>query len=289
MEAELYKVDTDSEYSFSVQHEVVPYFYNQLHYHPEIELTLIVRGTGSRFIGDNVDTFKKDDLVLIGPGLPHLFKNDEKYYKNNPALQAESVSIHFLPAIFGTGFLNIPENRDIKTLLEAAAYGISISGETKEKAKKMIADIGTAGKSGRIILLMQLLNVIAEGTDKVPIAKFKTKGINRSDENRLNRIYQYTLNNFTREITLKEIAAIIYMVPHSFCRYFRQRTKKSYSEFLLEVRVNQACKLLVETDLSIAVVCWESGFKNFSNFNRHFKAIMGRSPLEYRKNQNQLQ
>ena len=284
MSAELYKIAVDSEYSFSVKHELVPYFYNQLHYHPEIELTLIIRGTGARFIGDNIDTFKDDDLILIGSNLPHLFRNDDSYYENNPLMQAESVTIHFLPAIFGNSFLNIPENKAISNLIEKAAYGLQIEGETKQAAKSIINKIQFAAKSERIILLLQLLNLIADSADTVPIARFKTKGINRSDENRLNRIYQYTLNNFTREITLKEIAAIIYMVPHSFCRYFRSRTKKRYSEFLLEVRVNQACKLLTETDYSIAVVCYECGFKNFSNFNRHFKAIIGHTPLAYRKN-----
>ena len=144
-----------------------------------------------------------------------------------------------------------------------------------------------AGKAERIIILIQILHTIAEGNDNLVIAVGSGDlAINKSDEKRLNRIYQYTLNNYTREITLAEIAAIVYMVPHSFCRYFQQRTKKRYSQFLLEVRVSQACKLLTTTDYSVAVICYESGFKNLSNFNRHFKEIAGITPLDYRKAHN---
>ena len=284
MIAQLYKIPFNPESSFSVRHEVVPYFYNQWHYHPEIELINIVQGTGTRFIGDSVDSFKEDDLILIGSSLPHLFRNDDSYYMNLPGLQAEALTIHFLPGIFGNSFLNLPENKAIQTLFEKAAYGISIHGETKIAVKKLMEAVGFAGKSERIILLMQLLNVIAHADDSLPIAHFNAgQTINRSDETRLNKVYQYTLNNFAREITLEEIAAIVYMVPNSFCRYFKSRTNKRYSQFILEVRVSMACKLLSETDYSIARVCYDSGFKNFSNFNRHFKAIAGKSPLEYRK------
>ena len=169
-------------------------------------------------------------------------------------------------------------------LLNRAAQGLLINHRTKAEVKALMGKISVAGKSDRIILLLQLLNVIAVADDNVSIAHAPTgHTLNKSDESRLNRIYQYTLNNYHREITLNEIAAIVYMVPHSFCRYFRQRTKKRYSEFILEVRVSQACKLLSATDYSVAVVCYETGFTNFSNFNRHFKAIVGKSPLEYRK------
>ncbi|MEO6522770.1 MAG: AraC family transcriptional regulator [Mucilaginibacter sp.] len=284
MIAQLFKVHETPGYSFNTRHDIVSYFYNQWHYHPEIELVHIVRGTGSRFIGDSVDSFKEDDLILIGANLPHLFRNDDVYYMNMPGVQAESFTIHFLPEIFGQAFLNIPENKPIQTLLEKAAYGISIQGETKVKVKKLMQDVHFASKSERIILLMQLLSTIAYAEDNVTIAQFNASDtIHKSDESRLNKVYQYTLNNYAREITLAEVAAIVYMVPHSFCRYFKQRTNKRYSQFILEVRVSMACKMLAETDNSIAVVCWESGFKNFSNFNRHFKAIAGKSPLEYRK------
>ncbi|RKR83730.1 AraC family transcriptional regulator [Mucilaginibacter gracilis] len=284
MIAQLFKVHETPGYSFNVRHDIVAYFYNQWHYHPELELVHIVRGTGSRFIGDNVDSFKEDDLILIGANLPHLFRNDESYYAANEDIQAESYTIHFLPEIFGQSFLNIPENKAIQALLQKAAYGISIHGDTKTRVKKLMEDINFAAKNERIILLMQLLNVIAYADDNLPIAHFNASHtIHKTDESRLNKIYQYTLNNFAREITLAEIAAIVYMVPHSFCRYFKQRTNKRYSQFILEVRVSMACKLLAETEHSIARVCYDSGFKNFSNFNRHFKAIAGKSPLEYRK------
>lgn len=284
MVAQLFKIHETPGYSFNSRHDIVPYFYNQWHYHPEIELLHIVRGTGSRFIGDNVDSFKEDDLILIGANLPHLFRNDDTYYMNMPGLQAESFTIHFLPELFGQSFLNIPENKPIRTLFEKAAYGISIQGQTKTKAKQLMQHVHFATKSERVILLMQLLSLIAHADDNLTIAQFNASNtIHKSDESRLNKVYQYTLNNFAREITLAEVAAIVYMVPHSFCRYFKQRTNKRYSQFILEVRVSMACKMLTETDNSVAIICWESGFKNFSNFNRHFKAIAGKSPLEYRK------
>src|SRR5882757_7542779 len=153
MIAQLFKVHETPGYSFNTRHDIIPYFYNQWHYHPEIELIHIVQGVGTRFIGDSVASFKEDDLILIGANLPHLFRNDDNYYMNIPGLQAESFTIHFLPEIFGQSFLNIPENKAIHTLLEKSAYGISIHGETKIAVKKLMQDINFATKSERIILL----------------------------------------------------------------------------------------------------------------------------------------
>lgn len=276
----LQKIPLDSNESFSVQLEMGLSLYKQWHYHREIELIYIIRGSGTRFIGDRVDNFKDDDLFLIGSNVPHMMRTDKEYDKNQPD---EVVVIHFLPEILSF-FLNMPENKAIADLFSKASHGLSIHGETLLSVKKLVYSIRFTRNSERIIMLLQILNIIA-GSDHNEIISHTAFGsaFNKSDDNRLNKIYHYTLNNFSREITLKEVADVVHLCPHSFCRYFKSRTKKTYSSFLMEIRLSHAYKLLSETDYSISVVSYESGFMNLSNFNRHFKALTHKTPLEYRK------
>jgi AraC-like DNA-binding protein len=142
----------------------------------------------------------------------------------------------------------------------------------------------TAKNSERIILLLQILDTIARSADAKTIC---SEGLNfqysLAEAERLNTIYQYILNHFTREISLDQIARVAHLTPHGFCRYFKSRIKKTFSRFLIEVRVGYACKLLAESDKPVADICYECGFNNFSNFNRHFKSIAGRTPLNHRK------
>ena len=142
----------------------------------------------------------------------------------------------------------------------------------------------TAKNSERIILLLQILHIIAQSTEtKTICSEGLTFQYSLVEAERLNTIYQYILNNFTREISLEQIAKVAHLTPNGFCRYFKSRIKKTFSHFLIEVRVGHACKLLAESDKTVAEICYESGFNNFSNFNRHFKHIAGRTPLNHRK------
>lgn len=280
MNPQLHKISLDSHHSFSAQLEMGLNLNKQWHYHSEIEIIYVIRGSGTLCIGDSVGNFKEDQMFLIGSNVPHMMRPDKDYDPNNPD---EVIVIHFLPEIMDS-LLSLPENKAIKDLLKKASYGISIHNETLLVARKMIYQIRFARNTERFIILLQLLNSIACSTYNKLISHTAFGAtFHKSDDTRLNRIYHYTLNNFSREITLKEIAEIVHLVPHSFCRYFRSRTKKRYSLFLLEVRISHACKLLTEGDLSIAIISYESGFMNFSNFNRHFKSITNKTPLEYRK------
>jgi AraC-like DNA-binding protein len=280
MNPHLQTITLDNDESFSIQLEMGLGLYKQWHYHREIELIYIIRGSGTRFIGDRVDNFKDDEMILIGSNVPHMMRTDQEYDQSQPD---EVLVIHFLPEILNF-FLEMPENKAISTLFSNASHGINIYGDTLAEVKKLIYSIRFARNSERIIMLLQILNALAtsKDTELVSHTSFGST-LNKSDENRLNKIYHYTLNNFAKEISLQQVADIVHLCPHSFCRYFRSRTKKRYSAFLMEIRLSHACKLLSETDYSISVVSYESGFMNLSNFNRHFKVLTGKTPLEYRK------
>lgn len=284
MKPQLLKVSTDPMLSFSIRHDKVPYFFPKWHYHTELELIHIKKGSGTQFIGDNISRFYEGDIFLIGSNLPHYWRCDECYFENNRELAAEATVTHFLPNFWGPQFLELPENKHIKDLFLKATKGIKISGNTNYRVADILKKLLTAKTAERIVLLIHALHLIAISKD---IECLATSGFqnncNEIETERINDIYNYTINNFDKKISIEEIAAVAHISPNSFCRYFKTQTKKTYSQFLMEVKIGNACKLLIENKKCISSICYESGFNNFSNFNRYFKSITGKSPLQYKK------
>jgi AraC-like DNA-binding protein len=284
MKPHLLKIPKEDEHSFSVRYDIVSFFYNKWHYHPEFELVYIIEASGRQFIGDSIHHFKNNDLILIGTNLPHLWRCDEKFLTKNSKLKVEAIIIHFLPECFGPEFFNLPENKTLLRLFQKSQMGIRIKGQTGVVVGDCMRQLVTAKNSERIILLLKILHTIAEsGQTKTICSEGLTFQYDAGEAERLNTIYQYILNNFTKQISLVQIAKVAHLTPNGFCRYFKSRIKKTFSRFLIEVRIGHACKLLAESDKSVADICYECGFNNFSNFNRHFKHIASRTPLNHRK------
>jgi YesN/AraC family two-component response regulator len=278
----LFKIPIPIGQSFSLRTDISKNFRSEWHYHPEIEIIYFREGSGTALIGNSITLFKKDDFFILGPNLPHMFKSDKQDDEDESI--SEAIIIHFSIEIL-QHFLSLPENNLISKLLSNSVFGLNVSGENKMIAIEIINNIGFTQKTKRLISLLELLNTVAESKENIKITNSPLKIFShKDDDKRLNRIYQYTLNNFHHQITLKEIANVIYMTPNAFCRYFKSRTKKQYSQFLIELRISHACKLLLETDFSIGIISFESGFMNLSNFNRYFKSVTGKSPLNYKKN-----
>lgn len=280
----LRKIDTGYNYSFSVREDAGAYLYNHWHFHPEIELTLIRKGIGMRLVGDSMEPFSHGDLILLGSNLPHLWRSDPEYFKNNEALQVEAVAIHFMEDFWGTPFLELPEMLQIKELLLQAKRGIKVEGRTKQKVTGMMERILDAENTQRITLLLNMLALLSDSKELQLLSSVGfTKTYDRGYTDSINHIYNYTLEHFHEKICMRELANIANVSPHSFCRYFKSRTMKTYWQFLLEVRIGYACKLLMENKFSISQVCFSCGFNNLSNFNRQFKEITGMTPSIYMK------
>lgn len=284
MKPHLLKFHLRPEHSFNIRYDVVPYFYKNWHYHPEIELVYIIKGSGKQFIGDSVHLFKSGDMLLLGSGLPHMWSSDQKFLRNNSKLKMEAIVMHFMPECLGEHFFSLPENNSLVKLLDRAKQAVRIKENTKLIVAALMKQLLTSKDTERIILLLQILHVIAYSKQTKSVC---TKGLifqeNPADSERLNNIYQYTLNNFSKPITLEQVAKIAHLSPQSFCRYFKSRIKKTFSRFLIEIRIGNACKLLAETNANVSTICYQCGYNNFSNFNRHFKSITGRTPQAHRK------
>jgi AraC-like DNA-binding protein len=273
-----------SRHSFSVRQDIVPHLNSRWHYHTEVELIHFKKGEGLQFIGDNIKRFCSGDVVLIGSHLPNYWRFDDVYFQENSHTHADVRIAHFSENFWGEQFLHLPENVSIKTLFEHAKRGLQITGKARQRVAELLEKLLYAEGPARIIYLIEALDTIANSKQSVALSSVEFRhDLTESESNRINSIYEYSLINFKRKIQLEEIASVANISPNAFCRYFKSRTHKTYSQFLTEIRVGHACRLLTENNLSIKELCYESGFNNFTSFHKYFKIITGKSPLNYQK------
>lgn len=269
--------------SFVTRYFNYTYYPTPWHFHPEYEIVLVTESTGRRFIGDQISRFEPGDMVLLGPYLPHTYQNDPEYLNENPVLRAKSIVVHFREDTFGDNFFTLPEAQRIVTLLARSVKGLEISGKTNDLISQKLHELIDAKAMHRWVLLVDILDILSKSQDLRPICTNIITGQNKTETDRMSRILDFVNKSYNRDITLAEVAALANMAENSFSRYFSQRTRKSFTSYVNEVRLSHASKLLIETNKNITDICFESGFNNLSNFNRQFRAVYNNNPVSFRK------
>lgn len=289
MKAELISRSIHQDSSFSLEKHCYKSFLKKWHYHPELELVIIVESTGTRFVGDNIEKFSPGEIVLLGQNLPHLWLNDKAYFADNSTLKAKANVVHFSENFAG-GLFNIPEFSGIKHLFERARRGIKFEGLGNEDVVHKINEMYNLEGFEKVMRLLDILHELSNYPHATLLSSagfvdnFKSK-----QHHKLIVVYEYIMNNFKQEITLDKVAELASMNPSAFSRYFKSINKKTFTQYLNEVRIGYACKLLQEHRYNIAEVCFESGYNNISNFNRQFKSLKKMSPTAYLKMYAQLE
>ncbi|TZF81109.1 AraC family transcriptional regulator [Pedobacter sp. BS3] len=283
MKASLHTVIPEHQHSYRVFHTIQPHFGTVWHYHPELELHYIIRGEGIRFIGDSIDHFSSGELVLLGANLPHTWRCREEYFRNDSDKVAEAMVVQFLPECLGCDFLELPESWPLTRLFDKASAGMFIRGKSKDEVCRLMQHAMLADGLERLVILLRILKILAHTEEYHPISATNNFRPKEADRLRLNRIYDYTLTHYRNAISLNEIAAICHTSIANFCRYFKQITRKTYSNFLTEVRINQACRMLLETSNTVTYISYECGFNTTASFYHHFKKLKGVTPSVYKK------
>lgn len=282
MKPVLRQITATPQYSFVVRKDIGNKMLSNWHYHPEIELLYFKRSVGTWLIGDRIGHFKSGDIILIGTNLPHCFRHE--YVKQQKEMRGECICIKFEPDLFGDIFLSLPETKAIKNLLVKCGRGLQIVGRTRKQLAEKMNKIIMSSPSKKLISLLGILEQIAESRE---IQTLSSNGFTQlaagSDTDKIKTIFEYTFNNYSEKISIEDVADLLNMTRQSFCRYFKNKTRKTYIQFLMEVRIGHACRLLVEDEKNVKEISYDCGYNNISHFNHQFKSITQKKPLEYKR------
>ena len=275
-----------TEQSVILEEYNLPWFYDQLHRHKEIQITLIIKSEGLLIAGNYMQKFKPGDIYIIGANQPHLFKSDPVYFEKNNIKEIKAITIFFDPNESFGSILNLPEMKDVKKFLLKTKSGLQVPFCDLPGITQDILNLKKCSKS---ILLSDFIKLLTKLTT---IKKWKTlstevnsSSISENQGLRMNEIYKYTTSHSSENISLNQIASVAHLTVPAFCKYFKKHTRKTYITFLNELRINEVCNKIMEGKYEgISSIAYETGFNNVTSFNRVFKKIIGVSPIQFRNN-----
>lgn len=257
-----------------VNRENRPFLSQAWHFHPELEICYTMKSSGRRFVGNQIAEYEESDLVMFGANLPHGFTTD---------MYCSQVVIQMTPDFLGEAFLQSPEMRHIKSLFSKSRKGLEFKGSAKKKAERIIHKLLEKDGMSKLILFLDLLNTLAKAKNVNSICSEEyALDFNEAQLGRIKIVYDHILTNFKKEVNIKEVAQKLNISEVAFYKFIKKQTKKTYTQIINEFRVNYASKLLMNTDKTIAQICFESGYNNISYFNRKFKLIIGETPNDFR-------
>jgi AraC-like DNA-binding protein len=262
--------------SFVARTHRTPNFEVPWHQHVEHELILFTEGAGMSFVGNYVGEFEVGDVYFLGANLPHTFQKTGD-------LLTSAVVVQFREDFWGPQFLELPESRTIKKMLHTAAQGFKMGAALRTQLEPIIRKLETAEGFERLLLLARCLQLLAETTDYELLSTQELRPLQLRDQERIDRIFQYTMEHFREPISLEHIAGVAGMSIPAFCAYFKKRTRKTYIDFVNEMRIGFACTLLADTEQTVLQVSFDSGFNTIAHFNKQFLKIKDMTPSKFRK------
>jgi AraC-like DNA-binding protein len=261
-----------------------PFFDPNWHFHPHYQLFTVIKGTGTRFIGDDIRHFNIGDTVFLAPNMPHLWRSDREYFEKDSQLMTEGIVVYFKEDFLGSEFFEKSEMYDVKTLLKKSERGLDLTGQLKEELVDDLKNLPVVNGFQGIIKILSILDKLSKSTDYQYIASTSYSNTHKiSETERMRLVHEYVLKHFKENINLSTVASLSNMTDAAFCRYFKSRTNKTFSDFVKEIRIGNACKMLQDENKSISQTCYESGYNTVSNFNNQFKSLKGVSPKQYQK------
>lgn len=250
------------------------------HFHPEFQITLVIKSTGYRLVGDNITPLTPGDLVLVGANLPHVWQQDS----GGGRAAVHAIVVRFLDTWLGRDFLELPEAEPVQRLLRRAGRGLHITGRTRDAVAERLPRLAGLQGLARVAELLGILDLLARARDVQPIASAGfVPNLASADQGRMARVIAHIHAHLTGTIDRATVARAAHLSEGAFSRFFKLRTGKTLPEYVNELRMGRACRLLADEERKVTDVALDCGFRNLPNFNRRFRELMHRTPREYRR------